>query len=142
MFNTLKYISRYIGTIFSDNCAETFNCLIGKETKDLDRDTVHTIWSISGIFPGGRGRNQVQRGGGGAHPSNVFRGRRGLFMTSACLRFCKSRVLFCTQVRSMGGENPLTIHEIYAALTPSDSRSDWASEFSAAKQVEDYKIYS
>ena len=28
----------------------------------------------------------------------------------------------------MGGENPLTIHEIYAALTPSDSRSDWASK--------------
>ena len=28
----------------------------------------------------------------------------------------------------MGGENPLTIHEIYAALTP----SDWASEFAAA----------
>ena len=31
-----------------------------------------------------------------------------------------------------GGENSLTIHEIYAALTPSDSRSDWASEFAAA----------
>ena len=59
MFNTLKYISRYIGTIFRDNCAETFNCLIGKETKDLDRDTVHTVWSISGIFHGGGG-------GGGA----------------------------------------------------------------------------
>ena len=40
----------------------------------------------------------------------------------------------------MGGEDPLTIHEIYAALTPSDSESDWASEFSAAKQAEDYKI--
>ena len=40
----------------------------------------------------------------------------------------------------MGGENPLTIHEIYAALTPSYSRSDWASEFAAAKQAEDYKI--
>ena len=37
-------------------------------------------------------------------------------------------------------ENSLTIHEIYAALTPSDSRSDWASEFAAAKQAEDYKI--
>ena len=59
--NTLKYDSRYIGTIFSDNCAETFNCLIGKETKDLDRDTVHTIWSTSGKFPGRGG------GGGGGH---------------------------------------------------------------------------
>ena len=32
----------------------------------------------------------------------------------------------------VGGENPLTIHEIYAAVTPSDSQSDWASEFAAA----------
>ena len=40
----------------------------------------------------------------------------------------------------MGGENPLTIHEIYKAPTPSDSRSDWVSEFATAKQAEDYKI--
>ena len=44
----------------------------------------------------------------------------------------------------MGGENPLTIHQISAALTPSDSRSDWASESAAAtaaaKQAEDYNI--
>ena len=39
-----------------------------------------------------------------------------------------------------GGENPLTIHKMNAALTPSDSRSDWASESAAAKQTEDYKI--
>ena len=32
----------------------------------------------------------------------------------------------------MGGENHLTIHELYAALTPSDSRSDWVSESAAA----------
>ena len=29
-------------------------------------------------------------------------------------------------------EDPPTIHEIYAALTPSDSRSDWASKSAAA----------
>ena len=40
----------------------------------------------------------------------------------------------------MGSENPLAINEISAALTLSDSRSDWASESTAAKQVEDYKI--
>ena len=40
----------------------------------------------------------------------------------------------------MGVENPLTIHEKYSALTPSDSRSDWASESAAAIQAEDYKI--
>ena len=54
------------------------------------------------------------------------------FKTSACPRFCKRRVLFCTKVRSMGGENPPTIPELYAALTPRDSRIDWASEFAAA----------
>ena len=37
-----------------------------------------------------------------------------------------------------GVENPLTIHEVYAALTSSDSQSNWASEFAAAKQAEDY----
>ena len=46
----------------------------------------------------------------------------------------------------MGGENPLTIHEMYAALTPSDSRSDWVSEsvsaIAAAKQAENYNIKS
>ena len=41
-----------------------------------------------------------------------------------------------------GGENTLTIHEIFAALTPCDSQSDWASESAAAKQTEDYKILS
>ena len=35
----------------------------------------------------------------------------------------------------MGGQNPLTIHEIYAALTPSDCRSDWASEFVPARHL-------
>ena len=28
----------------------------------------------------------------------------------------------------MGGDNPLSIHEIYAALRPGDSRSNLASE--------------
>ena len=41
-----------------------------------------------------------------------------------------------------GGQNLLTIHEIYAALTPSDPRSDWASESAAAEQAENYNIKS
>ena len=39
----------------------------------------------------------------------------------------------------MGDENPLTIHEISASQTPSDSRSDWASEPAAAKQAVVYE---
>ena len=41
---------------------------------------------------------------GGPHARYVFRGRTGVFFkTSACPRYCKRRVLFCTQVRSRGG---------------------------------------
>ena len=54
------------------------------------------------------------------------------FKTSACPRFCKRKITFCTQAQSMGCENPLTIHEISAALGPGDSRSDWASESATA----------
>ena len=46
-----------------------------------------------------------------------------------------------------GGQNPLTIHKIYAALTPSDSRSlnvpglpSLLPPLAAAKHEEDYKI--
>ena len=39
-----------------------------------------------------------------------------------------------------GGENPLTIHKIFVALTPTDFQSDWTSESAVAKQAEDYKI--
>ena len=52
---------------------------------------------------------------------------------------------FLYQGTKYGGQNPLTIHEIYAALTPSDSRSDWASESATCcryKHAEDYKILS
>ena len=88
---------------------------------------VHTSMPPGG---GGGGGTQVQRGGAAAF-IRISR-KEGLFKTSACPRFCKRWVLICTQVRSMGAGNPLTIHRLYAALTPSDSRSDWASESAAA----------
>ena len=40
--------------------------------------------------------------------------------------FVKEGYFFAPWYEVWGG-NPITIHEIYAALTPSDSRSDWAS---------------
>ena len=70
-------------------------------------------------------------GGGGYCGALRYRGGRTLltyfaeegvfFKNSECPRFCIKRVFFCNQVRSIGGENPLTIQEIYVALTPSDS---------------------
>ena len=51
------------------------------------------------------GGTQVQRG---AAPSlRISRKKGSFFKTSACPRFCKRRVLFCTQVRSMGVKIPL-----------------------------------
>ena len=51
------------------------------------------------------GGTQVQKG---AAPSLRISRKKGCFFkTSACPRFCKRRVLFCTQVRSMGVKIPL-----------------------------------
>ena len=59
----------------------------------------------TGLTPGGGGGTQVQRG---AAPSlRISRKKGSFFKTSACPRFCKRRVLFCTQVRSMGVKIPL-----------------------------------
>ena len=79
-------------------------------------------------FPGG-GRSGAE----GAVTLRISRQKGSFLKPPHVRRFCKRRVLFCTQVRSMGGENPRTIHEIYAALTPSDFRNvTRASEFAAA----------
>ena len=54
---------------------------------------------------GGGGGTQVQKG---AAPSLRISPKKGsFFKTSACPQFCKRRVLFCTQVRSMGVKIPL-----------------------------------
>ena len=72
---------------------------------------------------------------GGSHLRYIFRGRRGLFLRPPNVRdFVKEGYFFVLRYEVWGSktQNPLTIHEIYAAPTPSDSRSDWASEFAAA----------
>ena len=59
-----------------------------------------------GKIPGGGGGALRYRGG--AAPSlRISRKKGSFFKTSACPRFCKRRVLFCTQVRSMGVKIPL-----------------------------------
>ena len=66
-------------------------------------------YSFLGGGGGGMGHSGTERG---LTLVTYFADTGVFFKTSACPRFCKRRVLFCTQVRSMGGENPLTIHEI------------------------------
>ena len=66
--------------------------------------------------------------------------KNGSFLRPPHVRdFVKEGYFFVPRYVVWGGENPLTIHEIYAALTPNDSRSDWASEYAAAKQAQNYK---
>ena len=90
---------------------------------------------------GGRGGTQVQRGA--ALALRISR-KKGSFLRPSHVRdFVKEGYIFVGGGGGGGGgggENPLTAHEIYAALTPSDSLNDWASEFAAAKHAEDYKI--
>ena len=64
------------------------------------------------------------------------------FKNFACTRFVKEGYFFEPryEVWGGGGENPLTIHKIFVALTPTDFQSDWTSESAVAKQAEDYKI--
>ena len=56
--------------------------------------------------------------------------------------FVKEGYFFVPRYELRGLKIPFTIHEIYTALTPSDSRIDWASKSAAAKQVENYNIKS
>ena len=79
---------------------------------------------------GGGGVTQVQRG----HPRYVSSGRRGRFLRPPHVRDFVEEGYFLYPGTKYGGQDPLTIHEIYAALTP----SDWASD----KHAEDYKILS
>ena len=80
---------------------------------------------------GGGGDTQVQRG---AAPALHISREKGSFLRPPHVRnFVKEGYFFvpCYEVWGGGGGNRLTIHKIYAALTPSDSRSDLASEFAA-----------
>ena len=54
---------------------------------------------------GGGGGTRVHRGA--APALCILRKKGSFFKTSACPRFCKRRLLFCTQVRSMGVKIPL-----------------------------------
>ena len=100
--------------------------------------TQHGVYSDLDVFPGGGG------GGGGGHSCTAggrtfvtYFAEEGVFLRPPHVRDLVKEGTFSYPGTKYGGENPLTIHEISAAVTPSGSRSDWASEFAAA---EDYNI--
>ena len=90
---------------------------------------------------GGGGGTQVQRG---AAPALRISRKKGSFLRPPHGRdFVKEGYFFVPRYE-VGGKNPLTIQETYAALTPSDSRSIWLTSLlpplAAARHAEDYNI--
>ena len=92
--------------------------------------------------PGGGGGTQVQRGA--APVLRISRKKGSSFKTSACPRFCKRRVLFCTQVRSMGVKIPLQSTKytrLRRRVTPEvTGLPSLLPPLAAAKHAENYKI--
>ena len=99
---------------------------MAEKTEQPRQGLPHPVHSARWGGGGGGGGGDDGTGTDGSRTcATYFAEEGGLFCkTSACPRFCKRMVLFGTQVLSMGGQNPRTIHEIYAGLTASDSRSD------------------
>ena len=90
--------------------------------------------------PGGGGGTQVQRGA--ALALHISQKKGSFFKTSACPRFCKRRVLFCSQVRSMGSKSPYNPRNIRRVTPEVTGLPSLLPPLAAAKQAEDYKILS
>ena len=83
----------------------------------------------------------------GGRTSVTYFAEEGVFFkTSVCPRFCKRRVLFCTNVRSMGVKIPLQSTKytrLRRRVTPEvTGLPSLLPPLSAAKHAEDYKILS
>ena len=131
---------------------------------DLRSITTHTVWLLHKYIAHIKGginmfpwwirirnlycqrivKNDVTDNKDGGRTCVTYFAEEGVFLTLRISRFVKEGYLFVPRYIIWGVGNPLTIHQISAALTPSDSRSDWDSESAAAtaaaKQAEDYKI--
>ena len=92
------------------------------------------------LSPGGG--TQVQRRA--APALRISRKKGSFFKTSACPRFCKRKVLFCTHVRSMGVKIPLQSTKytrLCRRVTPKvTGLPSLLPPLAAAKHAEDYKI--
>ena len=93
--------------------------------------------------PGGGGHSGTE---GGRTLVTHFAEEGSFLKTSACPRFCKRRVLFCTQVRSMGVKIPLQSTKytrLWRRVNPEVSGlPSLLPPLAAAKHAEDYKIES
>ena len=100
-------------------------------------------WHVNACQDPGGG-TQVQRGA--APALRISRKKGSFFKTSACPRFCKRRVLFCTQVRIIGVKIPLQSTKytrLWRRVTPEvTGLPNLLPPLAAAKHAEDYKILS
>ena len=112
------YVRKICGNLFLQSTKQKRRPLsaeFGKEWRHGETESRHNVvtalkvnaeWLGNALVrctPGGG--TQVQRGV--APALRISRKKGSFFKTSACPRFCKRRVLFCTQVRSMGVKIPL-----------------------------------
>ena len=99
----------------------TFDVLLGKPLTDIDHEIwciplstgcittscLENVWGTNGNYSQTRGGGGHSGTEGGAPSLRISRKKGSFFKISACPRFCKRRVLFCTQVRSMEVKIPL-----------------------------------
>ena len=78
---------------------------IGKTSSYRRHIVTLANWKYTPGGGGGGGGSQIQRGA--APALRISRKKGSFFKTFPCPRFCKRRVLFCTQIRSMGVKIPL-----------------------------------
>ena len=103
----------------------------------------HTATYSNTRRPGGGGVTQVQRG---AAPALHISRKKGSFFKTACPRYWKRRVLFCTLVRNMGVKIPLQSTKytrLWRRVTPEvTGLPSLLPPLAAAKHVENFKISS
>ena len=121
--NKMKFLEKEVNEIYNFKCHEWLRMHLrasGGLAPTAPAASDEHLWCPVAIFSLGtsqiqvwirpwtyspRWGTQVQKW---AAPSlRISRKKGSFFKTSACPRFCKRRVLFCTQIRSMGVKIPL-----------------------------------
>ena len=108
------------------------NLMVLYSSRSLKKISLEVNWQSFRRLTNPWGRESGKEGG---RTRVTYFGRKWSFLRPRHVRkFVKEGYFFVPRykVKGGGGKNTPTIHEIYAALTPSASQSDLASEFAAA----------
>ena len=122
---SFRTIVRTCRTAFVSPPIMIIECMLAYLNKKLTMDKNYIKKKKLDPWGGGGGGTQVQRG---AAPALCISRMKGSFFRPLQVRdFVKEGYFFVPRYEVWG----VKIHKIYAALTPSDSLSYWASVFSA-----------